>query len=287
MLWPLLFTAVFPPLVAAAALALAGILGGRRPERGAAWGGAALALAYLVGHPGVRGQLVDALPPTDVTDWPWALAPLAALLGGVLHRWGRVAPLRWVLLCSAQGLGLWLVLAPALRNQGSSGAWLVVFLAGLLALAYALGLAGLEEPEREPSALLGLVALVSFSSGVVVLGRTASVGQLCGVLAAGLFGLFVVRWRGWAQGLLRSTAPVLALLHPLLVANAYAYAYLPASATILLALGPLLLAAARRGPFRGRPTWQALALGLAASGAAYAGAAALAAGAAPEPYSPY
>jgi hypothetical protein len=249
MLSAVLFTAVFPCLVVA--LLLLGTLSveptseSRAPRFAGAFGAFAVGSAYLIGLPGIRGAMPDAFP-TDVTDWPWALLPLAIVMGVVDSFSGNYA-IRWVLRLALVALTLGLVGGPALENSLLPGGWLQLFVMGLAVITYLWLLDGPQATDRTPTDLAGMTLAVGGTAAVIVLAESASLGQLCAVVAVALGACWALTLANSRLHPGKGLTPVLALTHGMLIVAATLYASLPPFAALVLAFTPFPIWLGRSG----------------------------------------
>lgn len=249
MLSAVLFTAVFPCLVVAllllGAFSIEPASESRAPRFAGAFGAFAVGSAYLIGLPGIRGAMPDAFP-NDVTDWPWVLLPFAIVMGIVDSFSGNYA-IRWVLRLALVALTLGLLGGPALENSLLPGGWLQLFLMGLVVIVYLWLLDGPQSKARTPTDLAGLTLAVGGSAAVIVLAESASLGQLCAVVAVALGACWALTVANSRLHPGKGLTPVLALTHGMLLVAATLYASLPPLAALALALTPLPIWLGRSG----------------------------------------
>jgi hypothetical protein len=242
---PIPMTAVFALILAAAVSAglsaLAARSLGRDGKLASWWGALAVGLAYALGQVGVAPP---SFPPADVTDRIPFIALLGAVVAAILAgdrggTWGRIvgylglASLSWLVM-----------LGPVLGREEiprETKAWLVgTALAGLLA---ALNVALLDAPARRPE-LWAALTMFALGSGIaLVLANSAVLFQLGGVLTLALAASLLGAWGRPVGGGIAVGVAVLTAL----VAEGFVYAFLPASAGIVLALAPAILWTTRLG----------------------------------------
>jgi hypothetical protein len=222
-----LLLGVLLPVLAAALIALAG------PRRaGVRTAALALGASYLAGHVGLRGW--RGWVPHESSDW----IPVCAALGLVMGLTGlsRVAALRWL---APAGL-VWLMLGALLeRELGLPAALGSAALLGLVS-ALAWWLLGREaEAEAGPVDLAGLTLIATAAAAAVGLSGSRLLGQLAGVLAAGLAGLTAVTLLRPCRGSSAGAVPVFVLTLGALVHAGALVSELPSVSAALLALTPL------------------------------------------------
>jgi hypothetical protein len=136
----------------------------------------------------------------------------------------------------------WLVLGPLREHTWSTGESLLwmggsgLALFGLITLVETM-----TERARGVSMPLSLLALAAGSSAVLALSGSALLGQLGGVLSAGLGAVFVLTW--WRPDASLSRGPVAVVLVVLagLWLSGYFYAEVPAASSLLLLGAPAVL----------------------------------------------
>jgi hypothetical protein len=250
MLSSLLFTAVFPCLVVVLLLLGAFVFEPTTEPRASRFAGAfgafAIGTAYLVGHSGVRGALPDMFP-GDVNDWPFLLVPFGIVMGIVDSFSGNYA-VRWVLRLALIAVALCLIGGPALENSLLAGGWLQLFVMGLALIVYLGLLDGPSTKDSTATDLAGLTLAVGGSAVVIVIAHSASLGQLCAVVAIAVGTCWALTLYNPRLNPGKGLTPVLGLTHGLLVVGATLYADLPPLAALALAFTPLPIWLGRSGP---------------------------------------
>jgi hypothetical protein len=205
------------------------------------WGGAAVGLAYALGHAGVA---MPSFPPSDVTD----RIPMIALLGGAVavilagNRGGlrgRVAG--YLGLAASASI---VMLGPVLGAEDISRerwAWLAG--TAITSSFAALNVAMLDAPARRPELWAALTVLALGTGVVLVLANSAILFQLGGVLTLALAASLLGAWGMPVGGGIAVGVAVLTAL----IVEGFVYAFLPASAALALAFAPAALWLTRLG----------------------------------------
>lgn len=249
---PILHAVLLGALVPGALAGAAFLLGGRPPWRLNAFG---LAGAYVIGHGLVAGW--PPIPPRETTHWIPILALLGAVAGLTLTMRPSSALHRLWAALLVVATSLWLTARPLYAHSWGTGeavAWSAGL--GLAWLIWWTVFTPCASRSGGPWAPAALACVAAVSAGACVFAGTAKLGQLCGVLAAGLGAAAAVSLVRKDFRLGAAAAPVVAVLLPVLWLNAYFYAEdLPTSSLVLLALaslGPrmLELPAWQRSPVR-------------------------------------
>jgi hypothetical protein len=198
----------------------------------------ALGFGYICGHVMATGWM--GFPPVDTTNWLPYFA-LAATLLGILHE--APAPPAWLRLLvfalfSAGAMSL--LLRPKLQSDWAFGQgllWVGCLALGMVALGFVCD--GLCRHSPSPIAT-PLFLLIPCGGAVIALVLSGSMllGQLAAVLAATVFGSFVLGLRQVAPG--KGVAPVFATLFSALMVSGCFFAELPALSALLLAVAPAL-----------------------------------------------
>lgn len=198
-----------------------------------AWG-----FGYACGHFMATGW--TGFPPVDTTNWLPFFALVAALLG-ILHE-ASAAPswLRLLAFAVFSAGAMWLLVRPRLQGEGTFGQgllWVGCLAVGMVVLGAVSD--GLCQHSPAPSAT-PLFLLIACGGAAIALMLSGSMllGQLAAVLAATVFGSFLLGLRQVALG--KGVAPVFATLLFGLVVSGYFFAELPALSALLLAVAPAL-----------------------------------------------
>jgi hypothetical protein len=236
-----LFAVILASALAAGLSSLAARSARRRgPDAAAPWWGAlAVGLAYALGHAGVA---TPSIPPADVTD----RVPLVALAGAVVAAFGSGR--RVGVLAGSLGLAAlaWVVMLGPVLGAGELPRETVAWLAttAVVTLLAVLNVALLDAPARRSELWAALTAFAVGVGVVLVLANSAVLFQLGGVLAVVLAASLLGSW-GLPVG---GGVPVAAAVLTALVVEGFVYAFLPASAALLLAASPAVLWLTRLGP---------------------------------------
>ncbi len=250
----LLLVVLLPAIVASVVLFIAW----RRipPLAGGRWGGAvAFALGYLIAHFFTFGM--PSFPPTDATQWLAYLTVTAMVVGLVESFWKTPSWARWLWRWAFSGLMLWLLLRPMVAytwGVPKGVAWLLTL--SLVMLTFWTALDALTERVvgALPPALLFITALGS--SIALLLGRSASISQLCTSVAAILAVSVIVGWRQPDFTLAKGAVAVLTVLLFGFWLNGVFYAYLPMMTAALLVLSPMAGWLGQTPPMRRLSKWQ-------------------------------
>jgi hypothetical protein len=245
----ILLGVVVPAAVAGVTLLTAWRLGGTEASRGR-WGGAVgLGSAYAAGHWGIFGW--PPFPAIEATQWIVYVVLVAAALGLLESRIELTTAPRWTLRVALVSASLWLWLRPLVDY-----AWEPVqavtrlVLLGLLALAFWAELE-LVSPRLARGSSWLVLLLVSIGSALALaLSGSLALGQLAGVLCAGLGAGFVAALLPGgrrAEGL-----PVVAVALAGLWLVGHFYSELPATSALLLAAAPLAALALPQRTLTGR-----------------------------------
>jgi hypothetical protein len=244
-----LFQALLPAVIAGLVLLI-----GQRPWRETEQGalarmaaGFGLAVGYAVGYSGI---LRPTLAPTDITHWLFYLVLLAGAASVVEsfvpeRVWLRLAT-RVVVALGASFLLVRPLLAVTTR-QGVALVWFAGFAVSIVAIWTSIFRVGTTH--RTAISPLALIVLSSAGAVTLVMGGTAVTGQLLGLVAAGLGGVFVLALRFGDRLDLRSVAPVFAVALVGHGAVGVLYAELPRASLFLLLATPLLLSITLLAPF--------------------------------------
>lgn len=222
------------------------LVGGRReggapaPLRVPLAGGIAVAAGYAVGSWFLLGlPQWPAVSADERLLWLVCAAALVAGLGGLFA--GRAAQVFGALQTLLAAGAAWWLLERALEHiyPGREGAFAVAALAAaIVLLAGALALLA----RRRPGVLtpLLLVATASAAAGVLVLGRTAKLGQLSGALASALAACALVGL--WRRNLVLAGGATAAFAFALvgLLSAGVTYNEVPLPAALLIAAAPLM-----------------------------------------------
>jgi hypothetical protein len=240
-------TAAFAVLLAMALAAGLSALAARTfRRRGFApwWGALAVGLAYVLAHAGVA---TPAIPPVDVTDRVPMLAlagavVAASLAGGRDVLWARV-----VGYLGLAALAYVVMLGPVLGAGAGDYSRETIIQLALIAvgsLLAMLNLALLDAPSQRPKFWAALTVLALGTGVILVLANSAVLFQLGGVLALVLAASLLGAW-GLPVG---GGIPVAATVLTALVIEGAVYAFLPATAALVLAAAPAVLWLVRLGP---------------------------------------
>jgi hypothetical protein len=242
---PVSMTAIFA-LIFAAALsgglsALAALWSRRDGKAPPHWGGAAVGLAYALGHAGVA---TPSFPPSDVTD----RIPIIALLGGAVavilagNRGGLRGRIAGYLGLAASA---WIVMLGPLLGAEEIPRETWAWLAGtaITSSFAALNVALLDAPARRPELWAALTGLALGTGVVLVLANSAILFQLGGVLTLALAASLLGAWGMPVGGGIAVGVAVLTAL----IVEGFVYAFLPGSAALALAFAPAALWLTRLG----------------------------------------
>ena len=237
----LLIVAILIPGVAAGAVALAARLLPPSSRLRRSIDLPALAIAYVAAHLATAGA--PSFPPVDTTQGLLYLALIAAAVGLAAsgrERWAsRVA--RVVAVLAMLGLSL----HPLIRYQWSARVTAIALIA-LAAASFLSWLAYDAIAARLSAAAMraAWVAVFGGASLLLLLGRTALLGQLAGTIAVAVAAVAVLAPRGSGATNGAAALPFLVpMLHALLL-NGFFYADVTAPASIALAASPLAAALA-------------------------------------------
>lgn len=235
------------------------------PMAGGKWAGAvAFALGYLIAHFAAFGM--PPFPPTDATQWLAYLALTAMVIGLVESFWRAPSWARWLWRWVFSGLMLWFLLRPMVAytwGVPKGGAWLLTL--SLVMLTFWTALDTLTE--RVAGALLPALLFITVlgSSVALLLGRSASISQLCGGVAAILAVSVIFGWRQPNFTLAKGAVAVLTVLLFGFWLNGVFYAYLPMVTAALLALSPMAGWLGQTPPMHRLPAWQSVSVQLLAA----------------------
>lgn len=257
MLFTTLFLGVLIPAIAAGAIYLA------TWKLAGSWSVAlGLAGGYMAGHAGLSGW--PSFPPADVTDWLFWFAAVGVGFGFLKAFCRGPRWIRWLGRGIASAGVPWLLLRPlstwsAVERLGgvvALGAALFVFWSLLERLA-----------ERRPGASIPLVlwASASGTSAVLLFSASASLGGLCGALAAGLGACVALGWWRPSLSLARGPIPVVALLLGGLWILGSFYSEVSIPGAVLLYLAPLSGWIGEVPALQGLAPWKSASIRLAAA----------------------
>ncbi len=230
---------------------------GRKPLGGSMpWlSGLVIALSYLVGHYFARG--FPLLPPVESAQWLFLLTIGAALVG-TLDALGHRAPLgsqiAWRLVFCAITIALLVTPARSYLGPAKTATWVVVLSLLTTMVWTALNL----QAQRQAGA--GLPFVLSFislaASAALVIGHTAAISQLVGIVASLMGSAFVV---GLLQPSFSLANGVVAVFVTLLVGTTVIgmfFADLPAVTGLLVIVSPFATMVTNASFFTARPGWQ-------------------------------
>jgi len=247
---------ILPGIAAPVAISAVLLLVAWRPWRGAApesrWPAVVTVLAIAAGY--ITGQVMNLdwpeFPALGTSEWPFWFALGAVALSLVEVGWQGLGRGRWLLRLLLIAVSVWTLV-------GDRTLWLIGGVAGIVALTAVLE--RLEEglPRGVRPACLWLVA--SATSGALVVSGSASLGLMCGALAAALGPLMVLHlWRPWPAQL-TALSPLVALLLGCFWINGCVFSELPLISAALLLLAAC---AAWSGRLRELAPWKSAALSL-------------------------
>jgi len=233
------------PAVVVALLVATGIcalaLGWRSRGARAVVAPCASGLGYICGHLMATGW--TGFPPVDTINWLPYFA-LVAMLLGILHEALPLSPRLWLrlLVFALFSAGVMcLLLKPRLQSDWtfSQGlVWVVCLAVGMVALGVVCDALCRQSPAKPIATPLFLLIPSGGAVIALVLSGSLLLGQLAAVLAAAVFGSFILGLRQIALG--KGVAPVFATLFSTLIVSGYYFAELPASSALLLAVAPAL-----------------------------------------------
>lgn len=254
MLFSLLVQTVLVPAgVSLLTLAVLRASGLPEPVRGCG-GLGALGLGYLAGHVAIAG--LPSMPPLDTTQGLVYLVLAALILGLLEARLAADGLGRWISRLALVAVLLGLTLHPLIRHQwgvGRTAAWLLGLTPTLLVLWAAYRWLG-ERLGRRATSLSWSLAFVG-SGILLVLSRTALLGQLAVMMAIVLVVLALVARGPSSAALLPEALPVIGVVYWALLLNGALYAQLSPGAAMAAAAAPLgsalgLASWGRRGGWR-------------------------------------
>ncbi len=225
-------------VLAARAVRRRGFLSGTAPW----WGALAVGLAYTLGHAGVA---TPAIPPSDVTDRVPILAFAAAVVAVALAGGRDVLWARVVGYLGLAALAYVVMLGPLLGAEDHPREMIIqlaVIAVGVLLAT--LNLALLDAPSRRPELWAALTVLALGTGVILVLANSLVLFQLGGVLAVVLAASLLGAW-GLPVG---GGIPVAVAVLTALIVDGAVYAFLPATAALVLAGAPAILWLIRLGP---------------------------------------
>jgi len=211
---------------------------GRETVRGW-WGGPlAVGLGYLVGHMTINQW--PAWPPAQATDNLFFIA-VATIIVGLTEAIRLPAPVRWALralLC----LGVsWFMISNGYKSGHRGGvvaAWTVGQAVGIV-LIWTLT-ERLAQRRPGPSIPLALSLLIAVASVFFLVGSSARLAQLAGVLGAALGGVSLVAMSVQRVSVARGMLAVMVPLYSALILYSWQYDK-PLGTPIILAAAPLTL----------------------------------------------
>lgn len=222
------------------------------------WSGAvAFTLGYLIAHFAAFGM--PSFPPTDATQWLAYLAVAAMVVGLVESFWQAPSWARWFWRWGFSGLVLWLLLRSVVEYTWGLPKGLVWLLAlSIVMLMFWTALDALAE--RIKGAFLpALLFITSLGSSIaLMLGRSASISQLCGSVTVMTIVSAIVGWQQHNFTLAKGAAAVLTVLLFGFWLNGVFYAYLPMVTAVLLMLSPMVGWLGQMPPMRRLPAWQSV-----------------------------
>ncbi len=251
-----LLTGVVPAAVTFVGLLLVWRLNLVKPKLPILWAnGIIVAVGYCIGHALAQG-LPSSLPATTA-EWLPLLSLAAALLSIVDAKWQP--PSLWVKGLWRLAFSLvvsWLLVFPArsFLGVGKAIAWVVV-VAVLMALVWTV----LHwQAERQTGAMVPFaMTMLSFAaSASLVIGHTAAISQLAGVLAAVMGATFVLGLLNLSFSVASGITAVFVTLLVGTVTDGMFFAHLPAFTGLVLIAAPMALTVANLPAISRLPRWQ-------------------------------
>lgn len=222
------------------------------------WSGAvAFTVGYLIAHFVAFGM--PSFPPTDATQWLAYLTIAAMVVGLVESFWQAPLWARGVWRWGFSGLVLWLLLRSVVEYTWGVPKGLVWLLAlSIVMLMFWTALDALAE--RVKGALLSVLLFITLlgSSIALMLGRSASISQLCGSVTAMTIVSAIVGWQQHNFTLAKGAVSVLTVLLFGFWLNGVFYAYLPMVTAVLLMLSPMAGWLGQTPTMRRLPAWQSV-----------------------------
>lgn len=210
----------------------------QRPAPHGHWGGAlALAAGYAAGYATLMGW--PPFPANTAAQWLVYLALLAGAIGLAEPWWRGKAWLRWGIWLGLGGATAWLQFGALVEHTWST-AQAVLWIGGLALATAALcaALDALAERRDGASLPLALWLTAATTSAVLLLTKSALLGQLAGSIA-GIFGAAtVLAWWAPSIRLSRGAMTVFGLLFVALLSQGHLYSELSLWGALLLYLAP-------------------------------------------------
>lgn len=232
------------------------------PLAGGKWSGAvAFTLGYVIAYFVAFGM--PPFPPTDAMQWLVYLTMTAMFIGLAESFLQTPSWAQWLLRWLFSVLMFWLLLHTIVTYTWGvikGIMWLLTL--SLMMLLFWTTLDNLAE-KVTGSLVPALFFITAFGSSLaLMLGRSASVSQLCGSVAAILALGAVIGWRQPKFTLAKGAMAVLTVLIFGFWLNGVFYAYLPMVTAILLMLSPLTGWLGEVTLIRRLPSWQSVSLQL-------------------------
>lgn len=214
-----------------------------------------VAIGYLCGHALAQG--VPSLKPADATQRLFLLVAVAAFVG-IVEAFGQERMARavrlWRFLFALLGMGLLLRPATGYLVFGKVAVWTVAYATGMGVVWTLVN----GKAERQQGVLIAaaLFPLCLFQSAALLVGHTASISQLAGVLATILGAVALVGTM--KRDLTMANGAVGVVITALFgtVALGMFFADLPPIVAILLLLSPVAMLLSDLPFLRVRPLWQ-------------------------------
>ncbi|MEZ4270704.1 MAG: hypothetical protein R3C68_04510 [Myxococcota bacterium] len=207
---------------------------GRRFRRSAAASaGKGIGFALLAGYVG----LVDwpAWPPNEATQWLVLIAPLLGGVVGLSAWWSHRPVLRWGLRFITTAVLLFLLLGPMREYHWTSTqgvVWMVAL--GAVVLWLWRSTETLTQRCRSVGLVMALLSVAIFSAIALAASGSILLGQMAGMLAAGLGSTLIFSAGALGQTVRSGAATVTVILLGAVIGLGYFYSALPASSALLL-----------------------------------------------------
>lgn len=232
------------------------------PLAGGKWSGAvAFTLGYVIAYFVAFGM--PPFPPIDAMQWLVYLAVVAMVIGLTESFFQIPSWTRWLLRWVFSVLMLWLLLRTMVTYTWGVPKGVVWLLSlSLMMLLFWTALDNLSEKVTGSLVPVLFFTTALGSSVALMLGRSASVSQLCGSVTAILAVSAVVGWQHPNFTLAKGAMAVLITLIFGFWLNGVFFAYLPMVTAILLTLSPLTGWLGQVTFMRHLPSWQSVSLQL-------------------------
>ncbi len=252
----LLLTIGLPTTLAFVGLLLVWKVGREPLGKSMPWlSGWVIALSYLVGHSFARG--FPSLPPVESAQWLFLLV-IGAALAGTLDALGHRAPLRaqiaWRLVFCAITVALLVAPARSYLGPTKTATWVVVLSLLSAAVWTALNLQAQRQAGAGLPFVLSLISLAA--SAALIIGHTAAISQLAGIVASLMGSAFVVGLLQPSFSLANGVVAVFVILLVGTTAIGMFFADLPAVTGLLVIVSPLATGVASAPFVTMRPNWQ-------------------------------